>query len=90
MFHYICRMKIRIIKFEDYESYFSEKGVDIYDNDGEDLGFESITDEEFMEIYKRHEPWEFDSLEAFAGAFNSDANTAPVPSCHLIRFFYNE
>ena len=80
-------MKIRIIKFEDYESY---KGDDIYDNDGDDFGFESITDEEFMEIYKRCEPWEFNSLEAFVSAFNNDADTAPVPSCHYIRVFYNE
>ena len=76
-------MKVRVIDFTDFENYCEEHNLSIYVTD--------ITDEMFMEIYDEADIyWEFDSLESFQTAFNTDDNSAPTPTNHIIRFFPNE
>ena len=81
-------MKVRVIKYSDYEEWYEEKF-------GEERGKipTQLTDAEFMEIYNRFNDdcdWEFNSLQEFADEFNTDGAYAPMPSDHIIRFFPNE
>lgn len=76
-------MKVRVINFDDFAEYCDKNNLDIYVTD--------ITDEMFMEIYNEEDAyWEFDSLESFQTAFNTDDNSAPTPTSQIIRFFPNE
>ena len=76
-------MKVRVITFDSYEEYCEENNLDIYVTD--------LTDKQFMDIYEEEgKYWEFDSLEEFQTAFNTDDNSAPTPTYHIIRFFPNE
>lgn len=75
-------MKVRVIKFSDFEDYCEKNGLDI--------GIHELTDNQFMEIYKEGGNWEFNSLEAFACEFNADGAYAPTPESHIIRFFPND
>lgn len=81
-------MKVRVIRYDDYEEWYEEKF-----REGEGKGLTQLTDKDFMEIYNRFNKdsdWEFDSLQQFADEFNTDGAYAPTPSDHIIRFFPNE
>ena len=79
-------MKVRVISYDSYEDWYEEKF-----REGEGKPLSELTDEEFMEIYRRSgADWEFNSLKEFADEFNSDGPYAPTPSGHIIHFFPNE
>ena len=76
-------MKVRVIRFSDFEEFCDENGLEI--------GINQLTDEQFMDIFNDTESdWVFDSLNDFAYEFNTDGAYAPTPSDHIIRFFPNE
>ena len=76
-------MKVRVITLDGFSEFCEDMGLDI--------DFPDLTDEQFMNIYEMEgSDWEFDSLEAFAEAFNANGDDAPMPESHIIRFFPNE
>lgn len=79
-------MKVRVISYDSYENWYEEKF-----REGKGKPLSELTDEEFMEIYRRSgADWEFNSLKEFADEFNADGPYAPTPSGHVIHFFPNE
>lgn len=81
-------MIIRVIPFEAYDEYFEKKGINVYEDP--EYSIENISDEQFMEIYRQSDFWEFNSIAAYVNAFNSDDCFAPLPGNHFIRVFCYE